>query len=41
MLVKFIKEGHVGVWIESRRGTGDWEFLTIHTKSPYIDTRPL
>lgn len=41
VVVKFIKEGHVGVWIESRRGTGDWEFLTIHTKSPYIDSRPL
>jgi len=37
----FIKHGHMGVYIESRRGTGDWEFLAIETNSPYNDERPL
>ena len=41
VLLKFFKDGHEGVWLESRRSTGDWEFLTISTKSPYIDVRPL
>jgi len=41
VLIKFFKDGHDGVWIESRRGTGPWEFLTISTKSPHIDTREL
>lgn len=41
VLVKFIKDGHLGVWIESRRAGGAWEFLTISTRSPYLDTRPL
>lgn len=31
----------MGMWIESRRGTGDWEFLAIDTESPYLDERPL
>jgi hypothetical protein len=29
------------VYIESRRGAGAWEFLTIDTESPYLDERPL
>ena len=31
----------MGMWIESRRGTGDWEFLTTSDKSPILDDRPL
>jgi hypothetical protein len=31
----------MGVYIESRRGTGDWEFLGIDTESPYKDERAL
>jgi hypothetical protein len=27
------------VWIESRRGGGNWEFLAIDTVKPYIDER--
>lgn len=38
---KFIKDGHTGVWAESRRSTGDWEFLITSDKSPIIDDRPL
>lgn len=41
VLVKFFKDRHQGIWIETRRGTGPWEFLTIATKSPYVDTRAL
>ena len=41
VLVKFIKDGHEGVYIETRRGAGTWDFLAIHTKSPFIDDRPL
>lgn len=37
----FYKYGHMGVYIESRRGTGAWEFLAIDTESPYEDARPL
>jgi hypothetical protein len=37
----FYKYGHMGVYIESRRGTGAWEFLAIDTESPYDDERPL
>lgn len=40
-LLKFIKYGHMGVYLESRRGPGTWEFLTIDTESPYLDDRPL
>ena len=31
----------MGVYIESRRGTGVCEFLAIDTESPYEDERPL
>jgi hypothetical protein len=37
----FYKYTHMGVYIESRRGTGAWEFLAIDTESPYEDERPL
>ncbi|MCG3146572.1 MAG: hypothetical protein PCFJNLEI_00003 [Verrucomicrobiae bacterium] len=37
----FKKNGHMGVYIECKRGTGDWEFLAIDTESPYLDDRPL
>lgn len=38
----FFKYGHMGVYIESRRGaTGVWELLAIDTESPYLDERPL
>lgn len=39
--LSFFKYGHQGVHIESRRGTGAWEFLGIDTESPYVDERPL
>ncbi|MGB8169464.1 MAG: hypothetical protein WCF18_18335 [Chthoniobacteraceae bacterium] len=37
----FYKYTHMGVYIESRRGTGAWEFQAIDTESPYMDERPL
>lgn len=37
----FYKYTHMGVFLESRRGSGIWEFLAIDTESPYIDDRPL
>jgi hypothetical protein len=39
--VSFVKHGHMGVWIESRRAGGAWEFLAIDTDSPYLDERAL
>ncbi|MEI7730116.1 MAG: hypothetical protein WCO56_11125 [Verrucomicrobiota bacterium] len=39
--VVFVKYGHMGVYIESRRNNGAWEFLAIDTHSPYLDERPL
>lgn len=39
--MRFFKYGHGGVYIESRRGAGAWEFLAIDTESPYEDERPL
>ena len=39
--LSFAKYGHMGVYIESRRGTGAWEFQAIDTESPYEDERPL
>jgi hypothetical protein len=41
VLLKFFKDGHEGIWIESRRNGGAWEFLAISTKSPYTDIRAL
>ena len=35
------KYTHMGVYIESRRGGGAWEFLAIDTESPYLDERTL
>ena len=37
----FSKYTHMGVYLESRRGTGAWDFLAIDTESPYVDDRPL
>jgi hypothetical protein len=37
----FAKYTHMGVHIESRRGTGAFEFLAVDTESPYLDERPL
>ncbi len=37
----FYKYGHMGVYIESRRGNGAFELLAIDTESPYLDERPL
>jgi hypothetical protein len=37
----FAKYGHMGVHIESRRGTGPFEFLAVDTETPYLDERPL
>ena len=41
--IGFVKYGHMGVFIESRRGGAGapWEFLGIDTESPYMDERPL
>ena len=39
--LSFIKYGHMGVYLESRRAAGAWEFLGIDTDSPYLDERPL
>jgi hypothetical protein len=39
--IDFTKFGHKGVYIESRRNTGAWEFLAIDTTKPYLDERPL
>lgn len=39
--IGFVKHGHMGVHIESRRNGGAWEFLGIDTESPYQDERPL
>ena len=41
VVIRFKKFGHQGVWIESRRNNGPWEFLAIDTSSPNTDTRPL
>ena len=37
----FYKFNHTGVYIESRRNGGAWEFTGIDTESPYTDERPL
>jgi hypothetical protein len=39
--LSFYKYNHMGVYIESRRGTGAWEFQSIDTENPYMDERPL
>jgi hypothetical protein len=39
--IDFTKFGHKGVYIESRRNAGAWEFLGIDTTKPYLDERPL
>ena len=37
----FFKYTHMGVFIESRRNAGAWEFLGIDSESPYMDERAL
>lgn len=37
----FFKYTHMGVFIESRRNGGAWEFLGIDSESPYMDERAL
>ena len=37
----FFKYTHMGVYIESRRNGGPWEFLGIDSESPYMDERAL
>ena len=39
--IGFFKYTHMGVFIESRRNGGAWEFLGIDTVSPYMDERAL
>jgi hypothetical protein len=39
--IDFTKFGHAGVWIESRRNGGAWEFLAVDSEKPYLDERPL
>ncbi|MBI3852105.1 MAG: hypothetical protein HY298_17745 [Verrucomicrobia bacterium] len=39
--ITFTKFGHQGVYLESRRNNGAWEFLGIDTETPYDDERPL
>ena len=39
--IHFVKHSHTGIYMESRRGTTDWELLAVTTYSPYIDSRPL
>lgn len=39
--INFGKHGHMGVYIESQRGTGPFEFVAIDTEVPYLDARPL
>lgn len=39
--IGFLKYAHTGIYIETRRGGGAWEFLGIDTVSPYMDERPL
>ncbi len=39
--LSFFKYGHMGVYIESKRGGGPVEFLTVDTESPYVDDRAL
>ncbi|MCX6899787.1 MAG: hypothetical protein NT105_13950 [Verrucomicrobia bacterium] len=39
--IHFVKHGHTGVWIESKRGGGKWEFVAVDTAAPYLDERPL
>ncbi len=39
--ISFTKFTHQGVYIESKRGNGNWEFVAIDTEKPYTDDRPL
>lgn len=39
--IAFTKYSHQGVYIESKRGAGGWEFIGVDTESPYMDERAL
>jgi hypothetical protein len=39
--ITFFKYGRTGVYIESRRNGGAWEFLASPVVSPHVDARPL
>ncbi len=39
--IVFTKYNHDGVSIDTRRNSGDWEFLTIAMVKPWYDERPL
>lgn len=39
--IKFIKNGHEYLVVESRRNGGPWEQVGMSNKSPFTDTRPL
>ena len=41
MHLRPFQSGHQGVYLESRRNNGAWEFLAIDTESPYDDERAL
>lgn len=42
VIVRFSKDGHDGVWIESQVAAETaWSFLAIDSTDPYNDTRPL
>jgi hypothetical protein len=42
VVLKFSKNGHLGVYLESQIGAEtEWSYLAIDTTSPYNDTRPL
>ena len=41
VIIPFVKDGHMGVYIESSIDDGPWTFVTIDTSSPYNDARPL
>ena len=42
VVVRFSKDGHMGVWVEGQVGAETaWSFLAIDTTDPYNDTRPL
>ncbi len=40
-IIPFVKDGHMGVYIECSIDGGPWLFVTIDTNSPYNDARPV
>lgn len=41
VLIRYQKWGHYGLWLESRRGAGDWEPFPVNTRVPFRDDQPL